>query len=139
MRMANNLSRRDLFKVGAGVSLAGMSGSLFPAAAAADITSTLATFMAEAATRKLPDAVVEKTKHVILDTFAAIISGSELPPGRFAIQFARAYKGEKVSTVIASNVLSGPIEAALANGMLGHADETDDTHPFSQSHPGCSV
>src|SRR5262245_16762068 len=138
--MANNLSRRDLFKFGAGLSLVGFSGGLFPAAAAAaDITSTLASYMTEAATRKLPDAVVEKTKHVILDTMAAMISGSELTPGRFAIQFARGYKGEKTSAVVASNVLCGPIEAALANGMLAHSDETDDTHPFSQSHPGCSV
>jgi 2-methylcitrate dehydratase PrpD len=137
--MANNLSRRDLFRFGAGLSLVGFSGGLFPAAAAADITSTLASYMSEAATRKLPDAVIEKTKHVILDTFAAMISGSELPPGRFAIQFARGYKGEKISAVVASNILCGPIEAALANGMLAHSDETDDTHPFSQSHPGCSV
>jgi 2-methylcitrate dehydratase PrpD len=137
--MANNLSRRDLFKFGAGLSLVGFSGGMFPAAAAADITATLATYMSDAGTRKLPDAVVEKTKHVILDTLAAMISGSELPPGRFAIQFARGYKGEKISSVAASNVLVGPIEAALANGMLAHSDETDDTHPFSQSHPGCSV
>jgi 2-methylcitrate dehydratase PrpD len=68
-----------------------------------------------------------------------MISGSELPPGRFAIQFARAYGGEKISTVVASDVLCGPIEAALANGMLAHSDETDDTHPPSQSHPGCSI
>ena len=27
----------------------------------------------------------------------------------------------------------------MANGMLAHSDETDDTHSFSQSHPGCSV
>src|SRR3989441_12239109 len=27
----------------------------------------------------------------------------------------------------------------MANGMLAHSDETDDTHPFSQSHPGASV
>src|SRR5215471_6074233 len=137
--MANNLSRRDLFKFGAGMSLVGFSGGLFPAAAAADITATLATYMSDAGTRKLPDAVVEKTKHVILDTLAAMISGSELPPGRFAIQFARGYKGEKISSVAASNVVCGPIEAAMANGMLAHSDETDDTHSFSQSHPGCSI
>src|SRR6478752_3317520 len=107
--MANNVSRRDLFKYGAGLSLVGLSGGLFPAAAA-DITSTLAAYMSEAGTRKLPDAVVEKTKHVILDTFAAMISGSELPPGRFAIQFARAYQGAKISTVAGSNLVCGPIE-----------------------------
>ena len=95
--------------------------------------------MAEAARRPLPDAVVEKTKHMILDTLAAAISGSELPPGKFAINFARMYGGEKIATVAGSTVVCGPIEAALANGMLAHSDETDDTHPPSQSHPGCSV
>jgi 2-methylcitrate dehydratase PrpD len=103
------------------------------------IMTTLSAYMSEAAGRKLPDAVVEKTKHLILDTLAAMISGSELPPGRFAIQFARAYQGAKISTVAGSNLVCGPIEAALANGMLAHSDETDDTHPPSQSHPGCSA
>lgn len=101
--------------------------------------TTLSTYMGAAATRSLPAIVVEKTKYVILDTLAAMISGSELPPGQFAIRFARAYGGEKVATVAGSNVVCGPIEAALANGILAHSDETDDTHPPSQSHPGASV
>ena len=106
---------------------------------AGELMTTLSTYMSDAAGRKLPEEVVEKAKHIILDTLAAMISGSQLPPGRFAIQFAGAYKGEKVATVAGSNVVCGPIEAALANGMLAHSDETDDSHPFSQSHPGCSV
>src|SRR5438093_4229626 len=103
------------------------------------LMTTLSTYMGEAASRPLPAPVVEKTKHMILDTIAAMVSGSELPPGRFAIQFARTYRGNPVSTVVASTVVCGPIEAALANGMLAHSDETDDTHPPSQSHPGCAV
>ena len=43
-----------------------------------DPTGSLSAFMASAATRALPAEVVEKTKHHILDTFAAMISGS--PP-----------------------------------------------------------
>src|SRR5438309_4717772 len=114
----------------------------YAAAAPPEVSSvmtTLSTYMSEAASRRLPDAVVEKTKHLILDTLAAMVSGSELPPGRFAIQFARAYGGDKVATVAGANVVCGPIEAALVNGMLAHSDETDDTHPPSQSHPGCSI
>jgi 2-methylcitrate dehydratase PrpD len=103
------------------------------------LMTTLSTYMAGAANRALPEAVVEKTKYIILDTLAAMISGSELPPGKFAINFARLYKGDHVSTVVASNILLGPIEAALCNGMLAHSDETDDTHPPSQSHPGASI
>jgi 2-methylcitrate dehydratase PrpD len=103
------------------------------------IMETLSAYMSEAAGRALPDEVSEKTKQHILDTLAAIISGSELPPGRTALQFARAYGGREVATVVASNFLCGPIEAALTNGMLAHADETDDSHSPSQSHPGCAV
>src|SRR4029453_2604601 len=29
--------------------------------------------------------------------------------------------------------------AALANGMLAHADETDDSHAPSLTHPGCGI
>ena len=32
-----------------------------------------------------------------------------------------------------------PINAALANGMLAHADETDDSHAPSLCHPGCAI
>lgn len=103
------------------------------------LMTTLSNYMAAAAARDLPAPVVEKTKHIVLDTLAAMISGSELPPGKFAINFARSYKGEKIATVVASNLLCGPIEAAMCNGMLAHSDETDDTHPPSQSHPGASI
>lgn len=95
--------------------------------------------MSEASSAALPAEAAEKTKHHILDTFAAMISGGELPPGRVALQFARAHAGEKVATVAASNVVCGPIEAAMTNGMLAHSDETDDSHAPSHSHPGCAV
>jgi 2-methylcitrate dehydratase PrpD len=103
------------------------------------VVNTLSTYMSEAANHPLPDEVVEKTKHHVLDTLGAMVSGSKLLPGQRALQFAQAYGGKEISTVVASNIVCGPIEAALANGMLAHADETDDSHSPSQSHPGCAV
>ena len=137
--MAGELSRRALLKSTGLFAVVGSRIGPPQTRKVPDLINPLSAYMAEAGTRQLPNDVLEKTKHVILDTFAAMISGSELPPGKFAIQFARAYKGEKVATIAASNVLCGPMEAALVNGMLAHSDETDDTHSFSQSHPGCSV
>src|SRR5262245_44637093 len=101
--------------------------------------AALSSHMTAARERALPDEVGEKTKHHVLDTFAAMISGAQLAPGRAAIQFARGYGGERLATVVGSDVLCGPIEAALANGVLAHADETDDSHAPSLSHPGCAV
>jgi 2-methylcitrate dehydratase PrpD len=103
------------------------------------VMDKLSRYMSEAAEHALPDEVVEKAKHHILDTLAAMISGSEIRPGRAAIEFVRAYGGNEVATVVSSNIVCGPIEAALANGVLAHADETDDSHGPSRSHPGVSV
>jgi 2-methylcitrate dehydratase PrpD len=103
------------------------------------VMEKLSTYMAEARTRALPDNVVQEAEHHILDTFAAMVSGSELPPGHMAIQFAQAYGGEKIATVVASHILCGPIEAAFANGMLAHSDETDDDFTTGGAHPGCAV
>ena len=146
----SEFTRRDVLKQAGGVLAASVvapnvaraaqdGAAAAKPGAVSPIMTTLSTYMSEAGSRALPDAVVEKTKHMILDTLAAAISGAQLPPGKFAIQFARTYGGEKIATVAASTVVCGPIEAALANGMLAHSDETDDTHPPSQSHPGCSV
>src|SRR6202158_96059 len=103
------------------------------------IMQQLSAYMASAGTRALPDDVTEKAKEHILDTFAAMISGSGLPPGRAAIEFARGYGGREIATVVASIVVCGPLEAAFANGLLAHTDETDDSHGPSRSHPGVSV
>jgi 2-methylcitrate dehydratase PrpD len=137
--MSKYPSRREMLYYTGGLLAATAAKAQAPPAAISPIMTRLSTFMSEAAGHALPAEVVEKTKHMILDTLAAMISGSELPPGKFAINFARAYKGDRVATVAGSNVLCGPIEAALANGMLAHSDETDDTHPPSQSHPGCAT
>jgi hypothetical protein len=62
----------------------------------------VSTYMSEAGRKALPDEAAEKTKQHILDTFAAMISGSELPPGRAALGFAKEYGGKEVATVVAS-------------------------------------
>src|ERR1700682_4068543 len=110
-----------------------------PPQAVSPVMQQLSTYMGEASTRALPDDVSATAKLHILDPFAAMISGSGLPPGRAALQFARAYGGREIATVVASNIVCGPIEAAFANGVLAHSDETDDSHGPSRSHPGVSV
>ena len=140
MRSSSIVTRRRVLQCAGGLFAAATFRPRHAGAAAvSEVMTTLSTYMSGAATRALPDPVVEKTKQMILDTLAAMISGSELPPGRFAIQFARSYGGSPVATVVGSAVRCGPIEAALANGILAHSDETDDTHPPSQSHPGCAA
>ena len=130
----------------AAAAFAPLRGRAAPAQATAadlpisDVMTRLSTYMSRARDRALPDDVVEQVKRHVLDTVAAMVSGSELAPGRAAIAFARAYGGKPVATIVGDTILCGPIEAALANGVLAHADETDDTlagpwHPGSNGVP----
>ena len=104
-----------------------------------DITGQLSAYMSEAGDRELPADVEEKAKQHILDTITAMVSGANLPPAQTALKFVQGYGGEPIASVVGSRIVCGPIEAALANGMRAHSDETDDSHSPSHSHPGCAI
>ena len=99
----------------------------------------LASYISRAGKKPLPKPVVEKTKHHVLDTIAAMVSGSKLLPGEKAISYIKTQGGTPEATVIGSRFVTTAMNAALANGMLGHADETDDSHAPSLTHPGCGI
>jgi 2-methylcitrate dehydratase PrpD len=81
----------------------------------------------------------ERSKHHILDTIAAMVSGSRLAPGKKAVGYVKTLGGGKEACVIGSKIVTSAVNAALANGMLAHADETDDSHAPSLTHPGCGI
>lgn len=99
----------------------------------------LSAYISSALRRPLPAAVTEKAKHHVLDTIAAMVSGTTLLPGKRAIQYVRALGGAPEATVVGTRHRTNAVNAALANGMLAHADETDDSHSPSLTHPGCGI
>jgi len=101
--------------------------------------SVLSVYMSGAGTRPLPDEVVEQAKSHLLDSLASMISGSELPAGEAAQRYVRAHGGKGSATIAGTALTATSADAALANGMMAHADETDDSHNVSRSHPGCAV
>jgi len=107
--------------------------------AVSSITRELSAYIAGALKKPLPKDVAEMGKHHLLDTLAAIVSGSRLLPGRRAIAYVRNLGGAKQASVVGTRILTSTVNAAFANGMMAHADETDDSHVPSLSHPGCGV
>ncbi len=89
--------------------------------------------------RSLPPDVAREARHRILDTLAAMVSGAHLKPGEMAIKYARAQGGVAEATVVTTDIRTTAVNAALANAMFAHADETDDFHPATKAHPGCCV
>jgi 2-methylcitrate dehydratase PrpD len=149
MKEKGTINRRDLLQGAGALMIAPVLSSLWPETSKAEQTvgsgpsasvmSVLSEYMAQARTQPLPVEILESTKEHILDTVAAMISGSGLPPAKVALNFAKLYGGQKTATIVGSDLLCGPIEAAFTNGMLAHSDETDDSHSSSHSHPGCAI
>ena len=141
------LSRRNvLTSAGGALAVAALPGGVTRTRAQtpqperrADLTGRLARYMAEARDLPLPASAVLAAKHRILDTFAAIVSGAKLGPGEVTTAYVRDQGGTPEATVATTDIMTSAVNAALANAMFAHADETDDFHPFTKAHPGCSV
>ena len=104
-----------------------------------ETTATLSAYIASAVKKPLPREVAARAKLHVVDTFAAMISGSRLLPGKVAIAHVKTLGGKPAAGIMGTRMVTTPQNAALANGMFGHADETDDTHPATRTHPGTSV
>jgi 2-methylcitrate dehydratase PrpD len=99
----------------------------------------LSEYIASARRIGLPENVSIRARHHILDAIAAMVSGSVLPPGRLAIGYIKGQGGVREARVIGSELLTTAVNAALANGVMAHSDETDDSHAPSSTHPGCAI
>jgi 2-methylcitrate dehydratase PrpD len=103
----------------------------------AKIIDGLIEYMMAARSAKLPAEVIQKGKSHLLDSLAAVVSGSTLKPGKLGLAHVRAQGAREECSVLGTRIKTTPILAAFANGMSGHADETDDSN--SQLHPGCAI
>jgi 2-methylcitrate dehydratase PrpD len=105
----------------------------------ASVTPDLVRYLANVGTSPVPEAVAEKAKHHVLDTLAAMISGTMLKPGAFALRYVEQLGGKPEAQVVGSKIMTSAINAALGNGMLAHSDETDDSNGTAGIHPGCCI
>lgn len=133
-------SRRRVLQGGIAFS-AGMTPMrwLWAAEQGTDITAQLARYMVASRSLPLPEEVAAACKSHILDTFGAMLSGSRMRPGQLAIAYVQGQGGTEQAGVIGSNVRTTVVNAALANAMCAHSDETDDFEPVTKAHPGSSV
>ncbi|WP_157968955.1 MmgE/PrpD family protein [Tropicimonas sp. IMCC34011] len=96
-------------------------------------------FAEAARTAELPDHVRAKTEMQVLDTVAAIVSGAALEAGRAAQAYVTGLGGRGDATILGTRIKASMVDVAFANGMSAHADESDDSHETSQTHPGCAI
>ncbi len=103
------------------------------------VIGKVSSYISRSGEAELPAEVIRKAKHHILDTLAAIVSGSELKPGQLARRYVESQAGVGEVQVVGSPTVTSAVNAALAHGVMAHADETDDSHARSRTHPGCAI
>ena len=102
-------------------------------------TEQVARYIADASFEALPSEVVEQGKKVALDILGVLVADSRLKIGEIIIEFVRQLGGRPESSVIGADFKTSVVDAALCNGTLGHADELDDSHFASLTHPSCII
>lgn len=102
--------------------------------------AVLANYIAQAVSSPIPEAVAGRARCHLLDTLAAILSGRFLPAGEFAYGFVKTRSSNNgKATLLGEASKASAEDAAFANAMAAHADETDDSHVGGRFHPGCAV
>ncbi|TDE07451.1 MmgE/PrpD family protein [Jiangella asiatica] len=85
-----------------------------------------------------PDAREATAMH-LLDTLAAVVSGRVMPVGRTASRWLAARRAAGRCSAVGEEAGVHPEEASFVNAICAHADESDDSHEPSRSHPGASI
>jgi len=86
--------------------------------------------------RDLPQEVIRRTKHIVLDTVGCALGGAESPPAKIARAAASEITSAVPSTVMISGQKTSPDLAAFANGVMIRYLDFNDTYPGSPTcHP----
>src|SRR5262245_29626131 len=83
----------------------------------------------------LPDAVVQLSKHCLLDWLGVTLAGSREPAALIVRREAELQGGTGACTVVGTRSTLGPFWAALTNGTASHALDFDDVVKSMAGHP----
>ena len=100
----------------------------------------LARFAAETTFDDLPPEVVDSVRWRVLDILGLCVASQGLPTSGAIVEYVRDQGGAAQAQVVGGGPDKVPAaQAALANGVLAHSLDYDDTHLPSVLHPSACV
>src|SRR5262245_6272506 len=84
-----------------------------------------------------PDLIPFALEHVV-DTVGVILAGSVEDPGRIATKYVRDQGGTPEAGVFTAKFKTSVVNAAFANGVMGHCLDYDDTW-LLMAHPSIVI
>jgi 2-methylcitrate dehydratase PrpD len=104
------------------------------------ITKQYASYCAALTFDDLPEEVVERAKHLLLDTIGVSVGSVRADSTAAFFEGTRSRNRDADgATVFATGEEMGPEYATLVNGTLAHSLDYDDTHRGASLHPGAPV
>jgi aconitate decarboxylase len=102
-------------------------------------TQRLSQFLARTTYDQIPDAVIDRTKHLILDGIGCGLLAARLDWSERAVKTLCALDGDGTATLWGWKLKLPPMTAALLNGTFVQGFELDDYHPFGPLHSQACV
>lgn len=91
------------------------------------LSSEIATFVADTHFGTLPPRTLYQTKRSILDSIAVMVAGAREPSAQAVRSYIASTAGPGQAIIVGTRLRVSSPQAALANGVAGHALEYDDT------------
>jgi 2-methylcitrate dehydratase PrpD len=101
-------------------------------------TGRLATWVADLTVDHVPQNVVQRAKHLLLDGLGCALVGAQLPWSRVATDAVLGLEGKGDAVVIGTGQVTSAPAAAVLNGTFIQGFELDDFHPLAPLH-SCSL
>jgi 2-methylcitrate dehydratase PrpD len=106
---------------------------------AAPISALTAAFAEQLRASDIPPAVLERAKLLMLDSIGIALASTRHDFAQPAFSAAKALGGSGPATVIGTALRLPMRDAAMANGILVHGLDYDDTHMLSVVHTSASL
>lgn len=103
------------------------------------VAERLAEFGDSLCYERIPAQVIEKAKDLVLDTLGICFASSRMGFGRAVQSLVAGWEGVPESSLIGTNAKVPAQHAALANGVLAHGQDYDDTHTEAVVHPSACL
>ena len=89
-------------------------------------TQRMAQFIHQAKFEDLPTPAVNLAKLCLLDAVGCALYGTTRPLGRIMTSLVEELGGRPVARILGTNIMTNSVNAAMANGTLGHSEDFDD-------------
>lgn len=102
-------------------------------------TEELVRFIQQACIEEMPGELIAKARLLCMDLLGVSVKGAQEPASRIARRVLLSQGGEPQVVIIGGQGRAGALNAALLNGLAGHALDYDDVDQAMYGHPSVPV